>query len=194
MADHYRTALRNKVKALLEEIPALQGRCYINRGRTFAPQELPAIGIYTRRSGAERYIDQWRDKKTTTLEIELHAVGKDEAVLAEQIDQLCLLVECVLFSDQTLGGVCEDIEHKSDEIETDADNAMVTIHCRMTYEVTVIFESTDTFEELKAVYAQWDMAQQDHQIDAEDLLPLVGSGFGLDGSVEYDDSDYYSGL
>lgn len=192
---HYRVALRNKVKQVLEAIPALTGRCYINRARQLQQHELPAVCIYTRRATADRHIDQWRDKKTCSLDIELHVLGSDEKALIDAVDEMGLLVESALFKDQTLGGVCEDIEHKSDEIETDADNDAVMVHLRLSYEVTVVFDNPDSSPEFCIMGASWHMQDSQQEVDAEDWVAMGcdgGYGFNWDGHVAFDGLHFFS--
>lgn len=169
---HHRQLLREKIKEVLGALPTFQGRCHINRARPFAQADLPALCIYTRRSAAERHIDQWRDKKTCTLELELHAGGTDPEVLAADIDTLCLLIEHELFKSQTLGGLFEEIEHKGDEIETDAEGELVTIHCRMSFEVQYVFENTVDAPAFTLAGIEWDVTPVDGNIAATDELTL----------------------
>lgn len=170
---HFRQNIREGVKSALEAIPEFTGRCHINRARTLSSAELPAVCIYTRRNSSDRRTDQWTDKRLCTLEVELHASGTDAEVLAADIDTLCLLVESELFKDQTLGGVCEEIESKADEIETDAEGEVITIHCRMTYEVTVVFQNEISADSYQLVGVEWDPAPKDGVIAATDLLELA---------------------
>ena len=171
---HFRQQIRERVKEILEAIPVFTDRCHINRVRTLSKAEMPAVCIYTRRTSGERQIDQWRDKVTCNLEIELHAMGVDAEAMAADIDTLCLWVQTELFKDQTLGDICEDIEHKGDEIETDAESADVSIHARMTFEVVVVFENTATADDFQLVDVIWDPAPKDGVVAAEDQLLLAG--------------------
>ncbi len=169
---HYRQQLREAVRDALGAVPVFEGRCHINRARKLGRGELPAVCIYTRRSVTDRHVDQWTDKKTCTLEIELHVGGTDAEVLAADIDTLCLVIESELLKDQTLGGICEDIESRQDEIETDADGEYVTVHCRMTYEATFVFQNVVTADDFKLVGVEWDLAPKDGRIAALDEIEL----------------------
>lgn len=129
--------IRQALKTQLEEIPALQGRVYVERLRPFSSAQLPACAIFAREEVSLQKAAYWSDLRQVTFDIQLLAQG-DESRL--ELDALRLLIEQRLTVTSELRAVCGSIEYLGARFEYEAEGECITGSAMLRYDIRYTFE------------------------------------------------------
>ncbi len=175
-----RKAIRAEVVSILKgtNTPPLGGataagqRVFPTRTNPIFEIELPCIAVYTLNEPAERYNEApRRNKRTVRLAVEI--VHELNDTLDDALDDICEQVENLLLPNDTLNGKAADVQLVETEIVTLPEGQRPIGAARISFDVTYYkFTHPDPSEPLEEIRTEWDLAQPDGQIEAEDIIAL----------------------
>lgn len=179
---HPRTAIRQKVAALLLNRTGAGKRVWPSRVRHFCAQRLPAIGVYTVEEDSP--VDDVSPrvyKRTVTVLVEVLATA-DEG-LDDALDALASEIEAVLMADPTWGGVADDSSLEGTEIgfaaadEGERPFAALIMRWGADYETRPERADETTLDDFRTAHVDWDLGAPDPdgpdgETDATDTATL----------------------
>ncbi|RLA21294.1 MAG: hypothetical protein DRQ62_09600 [Gammaproteobacteria bacterium] len=170
---HQRTVIRQYIATAIDSAGLVAAdRVYQTKTNPHESGGLPAIELVApqdtiigKRSDVPKvYI------RGLIIEIDCIAGGK---AAEDDANDLSKLIEDLLLPDHSVGGLAEDVDLESTVITVDSEGYTATATASMVFLVTYITEHPyivdDTFN---SAHADWDLAEPDGQIDAQDILTL----------------------
>lgn len=132
---HARGLIREAVRTLLANIPALEDHIVFDEAKIVAESDAPWCYVWLADENIQNLTIGQKPKKQRSTQLQIDLLGRDRFEVAQQCENIGAQIENRFDSDPTLGGLIKSLAHQGITIERS--NEAPIQRYRMTY--TVIY-------------------------------------------------------
>lgn len=170
---HQRTVIRQYIATRIEAAGIVAAdHVYQTKTNPHESDELPAIELATPQDTVVNSRSDAPKVYLRALSLEINCLTSGKTA-EDDANNLAQLIESLLLPDHSVGGLAEDVDLEGTTISVDGEGYATYATAALVFLVTYISEHPylvdDTFN---TAHADWDLAQPDGQIDAQDILTL----------------------